>query len=86
MRTPGDVPTSALAEWRRLTKALEDFGPTRCETTCQPERWWEPKDEEGARELCRRCPVQPECLDYALAADERYGVWGATTPEERRRG
>jgi hypothetical protein len=24
------------------------------------------------------------CLAYAVAADERHGVWGATTPEQRR--
>ncbi len=24
------------------------------------------------------------CLDCALAANERFGVWGATLPDERR--
>jgi hypothetical protein len=24
------------------------------------------------------------CLKHAPAADERYGIWGATLPEERR--
>ncbi|HOW95084.1 MAG TPA: WhiB family transcriptional regulator [Mycolicibacterium fallax] len=40
--------------------------------------------EETAKAICRRCPVLRRCLDYALAADETYGIWGATTPGERR--
>lgn len=35
-----------------------------------------------AKELCGECPVQVECLEYALAADER-GIWGGLTYEER---
>ena len=35
--------------------------------------------------ICRRCPVRQPCLDYALAAEERFGVWGGTTPRERHR-
>lgn len=32
---------------------------------------------------CSECPVQPECLAYALEAGEPYGVWGGTSPEDR---
>lgn len=39
----------------------------------------------AAKQVCRRCPVEAECLVYALTHDERFGVWGATTPTERRR-
>ena len=40
-----------------------------------------------ARYVCRRqCKVQQECLTYALDHGENlWGVWGGTTPEERRR-
>jgi WhiB family transcriptional regulator, redox-sensing transcriptional regulator len=37
-----------------------------------------------AKEWCARCPVQPECLEYALAAGEEFGVWGGLTEKERR--
>lgn len=37
-----------------------------------------------ARHLCHQCPVIAECLAYALAHDERFGVWGGMTAEERR--
>jgi WhiB family redox-sensing transcriptional regulator len=33
--------------------------------------------------VCRRCPVQRECLRYAVANRQRHGVWGGTTEEER---
>jgi WhiB family redox-sensing transcriptional regulator len=29
--------------------------------------------------------VQVECLDYALEARERFGIWGGTTDKQRRR-
>lgn len=35
--------------------------------------------------LCRGCDVQPQCLAFALnAGDTETGIWGATTPRERR--
>lgn len=37
-----------------------------------------------AKKVCRRCPVTAECLRYALDRGREAGVWGATTPEERR--
>lgn len=39
---------------------------------------------KAAKKLCRRCPVTAECLEYALSANERFGVWGNTTALERR--
>jgi WhiB family redox-sensing transcriptional regulator len=33
--------------------------------------------------VCRRCPVQRECLRYAVTNRQRHGVWGGTTEEER---
>ena len=36
-----------------------------------------------AKSICAECPVKRECLDYALVADEPYGIWGGLTPTER---
>lgn len=37
-----------------------------------------------ARAVCLICPVKTDCLEYALEHHERTGMWGATTPKERR--
>lgn len=41
-----------------------------------------------ALEYCAVCPVTDECLDYAMAMPTGFrelGVWGSTTPKQRRR-
>ncbi|MDX3342719.1 WhiB family transcriptional regulator [Streptomyces sp. ME02-6979.5a] len=38
-----------------------------------------------AKALCITCPVQPDCLDWALGNDEQTGVWGGLCEDERRR-
>jgi hypothetical protein len=42
----------------------------------------EPAD--AAIALCRTCDVQGACLAWALEVGDCHGVWGATTPRERR--
>jgi WhiB family transcriptional regulator, redox-sensing transcriptional regulator len=38
-----------------------------------------------AKKVCLSCDVQAECLEYALANDERFGIWGGLSERERRR-
>ncbi|WP_372507531.1 WhiB family transcriptional regulator [Mycolicibacterium doricum] len=38
-----------------------------------------------AKRICHGCEVRDECLDYALAHDERFGIWGGLSERERRR-
>ena len=38
-----------------------------------------------AKEVCRGCVVRQECLDYALAHGEKFGIWGGMSERERRR-
>lgn len=40
--------------------------------------------ETKAKAICATCSVRQRCLDYALANNERYGVWGGLTDVERR--
>ncbi|MEP1123479.1 MAG: WhiB family transcriptional regulator [Ilumatobacter sp.] len=40
--------------------------------------------EQRAKAVCASCPVTSECLDHALAHDERFGIWGGLTNRERR--
>ena len=38
-----------------------------------------------AKRICLGCEVRDECLEYALAHDERFGIWGGLSERERRR-
>jgi WhiB family redox-sensing transcriptional regulator len=38
-----------------------------------------------AKKVCGACNVRAECLEYALANDERFGIWGGLSERERRR-
>lgn len=41
-------------------------------------------DVSEAKRICARCVVRQDCLDYALANHERWGVWGGLSPRDRR--
>ncbi|MFI5041095.1 MAG: WhiB family transcriptional regulator [Acidimicrobiales bacterium] len=38
-----------------------------------------------AKEVCRGCVVREDCLEYALANGEKFGIWGGLSERERRR-
>lgn len=38
-----------------------------------------------AKRICQGCEVRDACLEYALAHDERFGIWGGLSERERRR-
>jgi WhiB family redox-sensing transcriptional regulator len=44
-----------------------------------------PQDAKRAKAVCRACPVAAECLAFALKTGQNEGIWGGTTPYERRR-
>ena len=74
-----------------------DLGSWRAQAACQfgdHELFFPPEEEQGeyfrlrvslAKRICRDCPVRRQCAGYALATDERYGVWGGLTAAERAR-
>jgi WhiB family transcriptional regulator, redox-sensing transcriptional regulator len=39
----------------------------------------------AAKAVCAGCEVRVACLEYAIQASERYGVWGGLSERERRR-
>jgi len=43
------------------------------------------EEAEDAKAICRSCPVQAACLEWALDSREKDGVWGGATERERRR-
>jgi len=38
-----------------------------------------------AKEVCRGCVVRDDCLDFAIANGEKFGIWGGMSERERRR-
>lgn len=38
----------------------------------------------NGNEYVEECPVRVQCLEYAMVANERYGVWGGLDEAERR--
>jgi len=47
-----------------------------------PERGASTKE---AKAVCRGCTVREDCLEYALANGEKFGIWGGLSERERRR-
>ena len=52
--------------------------------TSDPELFF-PIDDESPKAIavCRRCPVQADCLIFALRTNQRNGIWGGKTERER---
>lgn len=38
----------------------------------------------NAKSVCEGCTVKQECLEYALANGEKFGIWGGLSERERR--
>lgn len=92
-----DAPAEAVA----ASTSLPRIDPTPFWfqfASCRPEYADRPLDQwvdlffpargESSREakaICAECPAQEACLDHGMAANERNGIWGATTEKQRRR-
>lgn len=37
-----------------------------------------------AKRICNRCPVQTECLRYAVERPDLAGIWGGTSERQRK--
>jgi hypothetical protein len=78
--------------FRRAFRARPQDDPTwslrgACRSAgVDPDTFWpHPKQPCGpALAVCAGCPVQDPCLATALTVGDCDGVWGATTPRERR--
>jgi hypothetical protein len=70
-------------DWAR-DAACKDVAEEEIDRLFFPERG---HGANAARKLCRTCLVREECLQYALGNGDASaaGVWGGTTPKERRK-
>lgn len=77
-------------EYIALAVAIREHGEPPCATS-DPEMFFLPKGQQAtaelqmAKALCAECPVKPECLTYAVASNEQFGIWGGLTASERSR-
>jgi WhiB family redox-sensing transcriptional regulator len=46
---------------------------------------WNVRRVKAALKVCSRCPVNVECLSWALETQDCYGILGGTTPDQRSR-
>lgn len=74
---------------RALGVSTEDFSwHDRANCKGYPTAWWFPETgvqtDPRAKALCASCPVQQECLMFALRTSERIGVWGGKNSRQRR--
>ncbi|MFN2588627.1 MAG: WhiB family transcriptional regulator [Actinomycetota bacterium] len=42
------------------------------------------QEAAAAKVICSGCAVREPCLEAAIAAGERFGIWGGFTTQERR--
>lgn len=43
-----------------------------------------PKKIAKAKAMCAECPAITKCLEYALDQEIEFGIFGGTTPQERK--
>ena len=90
LETPSERPRLSLVVdgFDAFVEEAEDQWQERalCAQT-DPEAFFPEKggSTREAKRICMGCEVRDECLEYALAHDERFGIWGGLSERERRR-
>ena len=98
-QTPSDADMRGIGERVHLSLVPDVFGlppltpddpewqeRALCAQT-DPEAFFPEKggSTREAKRICMGCEVRDACLEYALAHDERFGIWGGLSERERRR-
>jgi WhiB family redox-sensing transcriptional regulator len=73
----------------QLSVVSSPFDGTQLCTTYSTDIFYPEEYEEEnvaqAKTICNDCWIKDKCLAYALSTNEKEGVWGGTTPIERKR-
>jgi WhiB family redox-sensing transcriptional regulator len=76
---PAHLAADVVAEWKNQAACSgypnSLFFPSTEASASQVER---------AVGICQVCPVTEECLEFAFETNQRAGIWGGTTEDERR--
>ena len=83
----GDADPIPASQWPTALTGDETW---RLDALCaetDPEAFFPEKggSTREAKRVCSGCDVRAECLESALANDERFGIWGGLSERERRR-
>ncbi len=71
---------------RDRTSTPTELSPARCLPRTDRRHVPRPRRRHATPiTICRGCPVQAPCLEYALANVERFGIFGGCTERQRRR-
>jgi WhiB family redox-sensing transcriptional regulator len=76
---PAQLAADLLADWKKKAACAGYpnslfFPPSDAATT----------RVEKAKAVCATCQVGEECLEYALETNQRAGIWGGATEDERK--
>ncbi|CAA9407107.1 MAG: Transcription_WhiB [uncultured Quadrisphaera sp.] len=87
---PAPVEETAWAPEADASAPWQDLASWQDRALCSqtdPEAFFPEKggSTREAKRVCLGCDVRVECLEYALANDERFGIWGGLSERERRR-
>ncbi|WP_411731723.1 WhiB family transcriptional regulator [Paeniglutamicibacter sp.] len=82
-RRPED-PEVGLRSWLELLAKL-DGAVIPCRGGAAEFHSDDPREQRTAARACQPCLLRQECLAFALASGQTSGVWGGTTPQDRRR-
>jgi WhiB family redox-sensing transcriptional regulator len=73
-------------DWRPDVASNQEWQDRAACRTIPVELFFPPAEQEAddAKLICEACSVREPCLEFAIAAGERFGIWGGLTPQERR--
>lgn len=84
----GDGMSDELDPWERVREPPGEWADLGlCATHSNPDLWFPERGASTAeaKAICRLCPVQAQCLTYAVNNGEKFGIWGGRSERERRR-
>lgn len=71
-------------EWRADAACAGEMGATFYPPMRPEKKSVRVAREQRAKAVCAKCMVRTQCLEHALRSNERYGIWGGLTDNERR--
>lgn len=77
---PANLATDLVADWRARA-ACSGYPSTLFFPTSDG---IDDANVDKAKSVCAVCPVIENCLGYALETNQRAGIWGGTSEQERK--